>query len=156
MQTTDALFHGTVLLVDDDVDDRRILQAAFTREAPSIDFRAVPSSDAALAELKAMDEAGMERNILVISDLKMAGGTGIELLAKLRSDPAVCMVPFVIMSNSRSEADVRAAYTAGCNGYFIKPLSLTATREFVARLAGYWLSPNASVPVRVHAAARAS
>lgn len=74
---------------------------------------------------------------LVICDLKMPRLDGISLLVKLRGQGE--RVPVLICSGSARHDDIERAYAAGCNGYFVKPASLSEYRQLAKAIAAFWL-----------------
>ena len=83
---------------------------------------------------------------LVLLDLKMPRITGFEILLWIRKNPAHAQLPVIVLSGSQLEADVRNAYAAGANSYFVKPLGFDALVDLVKNVNGVWLS--AIGPVR--------
>ena len=51
------------------------------------------------------------------------------MLARLKADPALRMVPIIVLSGSRRQEDVDAAYEAGANAYLSKPLDFSELRR---------------------------
>lgn len=60
---------------------------------------------------------------LILLDVKMPKVTGLELLARLRSDPAIAAIAVVILSSSRHEKDMLEAHDLGADGYLLKPVT---------------------------------
>src|ERR1700694_2220767 len=58
---------------------------------------------------------------LVLLDLKMPKVDGMEVLRQIKSDPALKMIPVVVMTSSREEQDLLKSYELGVNAYVVKP-----------------------------------
>jgi CheY-like chemotaxis protein len=79
---------------------------------------------------------------LVLLDLKMPKVDGMEVLRKLKADPATQAVPVVVMTSSNEETDVIASYHLGVNSYIVKPVQFEAFVETVAKIGLYWVLTN--------------
>jgi CheY-like chemotaxis protein len=58
---------------------------------------------------------------LVISDVRMPGMNGIELLRAIKSNPRLSHIPVVLMSSGDMELEAREA---GCSAFVAKPFSV--------------------------------
>jgi len=79
---------------------------------------------------------------LVLLDLKMPKVDGIEVLRRMKSEPATKAVPVVIMTSSNEERDVAESYGLGVNSYVVKPIDFSAFVDTVARIGTYWVLTN--------------
>ena len=84
-------------------------------------MRRYASGEDALAGLL---EGSDTRPALIILDLNLPGIRGMEVLAALKGDPRVRMVPVIVLSGSSREEDIDAAYAAGANAYLSKAAGL--------------------------------
>lgn len=79
---------------------------------------------------------------LVLLDIKMPKVDGIEVLRRLKADPATREVPVVVMTSSNEEQDVIDSYRLGVNSYIVKPVQFDAFLETVAGIGLYWVITN--------------
>jgi CheY-like chemotaxis protein len=89
---------------------------------------------------------GSVRPALIVLDLNLPGVRGLEVLARLKGEPAVRAVPIVVLSGSAREEDISEAYDAGANAYVSKPLDFAELRRTVRSLHDFWR--NAELPGR--------
>lgn len=71
---------------------------------------------------------------LVLLDMNLPGRSGLEVLATLRSNPALERVPVVALTAHAMRGDRERFLEAGCSGYIPKPI---ATATFLAAVEGY-------------------
>ncbi len=83
----------------------------------------------------------------ILLDLKMPKITGIEVLRRLKSDPATKSIPVVVLTSSNEDPDVATCYELGANSYIVKPVGFENFTSAVAQLGFYWLLLN-QPPVR--------
>ena len=79
---------------------------------------------------------------VVLLDLKLPKVDGLEVLRTLRQNDATRSVPVVIVTSSREDPDIKAAYAVGANSYVVKPVDFDAFSEAVSSLGLYWLLVN--------------
>ena len=64
------------------------------------------------------------------------------MLREARNDPVWKQVPFVVLTTSRENNDIEAAYQLGVNSYVVKPVDFLAFTEVVRTIKVYWLLTN--------------
>ncbi|BDU78453.1 response regulator [Mesoterricola sediminis] len=74
-----------------------------------------------------------ERCILLL-DINMPRVDGIEVLRRLKADPATRTTPVIMLTTTDDPAEVALCYGAGCNLYLTKPRSFEAFSEALLRL----------------------
>lgn len=79
---------------------------------------------------------------LILLDLKLPKVSGLEVLAKVKSDPKTRILPIVVLTSSQEESDMVASYKLGVNSYIIKPVDFDKFTEAVGDLGLYWLLIN--------------
>jgi CheY-like chemotaxis protein len=80
--------------------------------------------------------------ILVLLDLRLPKVDGIEVLRQARQHPVWKRVPIVVLTTSRENKDVKAAYELGVNSYIVKPVDFLSFAEVVKTIKVYWLLTN--------------
>jgi two-component system response regulator len=79
---------------------------------------------------------------VVLLDLKLPKIDGLEVLRVIRQNDATRYIPVVIVTSSREDPDIKAAYAIGANSYVVKPVDFDAFSEAVSKLGLYWLLVN--------------
>lgn len=74
----------------------------------------------------ALDAIGLRRADLILLDHDLPDMSGVALLRKMRGDPAMAMIPVLMLSGHHGERDRLAAMDAGAAGYMTKPFQADA------------------------------
>lgn len=115
------------LIVDDSPAVRGQLTAV--RNRMGVDADSAASAQDALAAL------ARQRYEIAFVDVMMPGVDGFGLTRRIKRDRALRAMPVVILTSRSSPLDLLRGALAGCNCYLVKPVSLQALRQTVARLA---------------------
>src|SRR5262245_18321794 len=76
--------------------------------------------------------------ILGLLDLRMPKVDGMELLRHARNHSVWKQVPIVVLTTSRENKDIEAAYQLGVSSYIVKPVEFVAFAEVVKTIKIYW------------------
>lgn len=117
-----------VLLVDDDPELRAILELALTG-LPGVALTPAESGEQALALARSSPAD------LLLTDYKMDGMTGLQLLLELRRENLVPRLGSVMLSGDDDETLPERAKAAGAREFWRKPVSPAKLRRFVSELA---------------------
>ncbi len=85
---------------------------------------------------EALDALGKTKFDLIISDWNMDGISGLDLLNKIRGNPVIKALPFIMATGQKDKALVMAAKEAGANNYIVKPFSAADLRKRVEAVLG--------------------
>lgn len=132
----------TVLLADDDPDDR-----AFTIEACrecrfANDIAAVADGEELMEYLRGTGAHSARTDranpALILLDLRMPRMDGFEVLQALKSDPQFQSIPVVVLTTSAAEEDIVRSYSLGVNSFITKPVTFDGLVQAVRTLGRYW------------------
>jgi CheY-like chemotaxis protein len=133
----------TILMADDDADDRDMARDAFAESHLANDLRFVEDGVELIDYLKQRgkyaDPARAPRPGVILLDLNMPKKDGREALAEIKTDPAVQDIPVIILTTSKEEEDILRSYQLHANSYITKPVTFEALVQVVAELGKYWL-----------------
>lgn len=108
----------TILLVDDDEDDR-ILFVEAAREVDST-ITCLPASDG-MEALALLRDGRREIPDFIFLDLRMPGLTGEEILIEIKREPRLAAVPVVVYTTSRDERESARLKRLGATHFMSKP-----------------------------------
>lgn len=87
---------------------------------------------------------------VILLDLKMPRVDGLEALQQIRADPALRMLPIVILTSSREESDLVKGYELGANAYVVKPVDFDQFISAISQLGVFWGLINEPPPSLSH------
>lgn len=136
---------GCVLLADDSATDAELTTRALGLGGVGGNVVWVQDGAAALDYLLcqgsyAQRQPGNPR--LMLLDLHMPKVDGLDVLARIKSDPQLRSIPVVIMSSSDEESDMARSYAKQANSYIVKPVDFQRFTDQVALLGQYWMKVN--------------
>ena len=144
----------TLLMAEDDEDDRALTAAALKRCLIN-DIRFVVDGEDLMNYLRgqgayAPGGTPAPRPGLILLDLNMPKKDGREALAEIKSDPALRQIPVVALTTSRAEEDIVRTYDLGVNSFISKPVTFEGLAAVTQTLAGYWFELVALPPGNGH------
>ncbi len=130
-----------VLLVEDSPGDVRLTQEAFRNADKSIHLHVAVDGVEAMAFLKREGaHADAPRPDLILLDLNLPKMDGREVLAHIKEDESLKLIPTVILTTSDAEADIVKSYQLQANCYLNKPVQLDAFENLVRSINDFWLT----------------
>lgn len=132
----------TILLADDDPDDRLLTHEALQENKVLNDFRSVEDGEELADYLfrrgKFKDPAQSPRPGLILLDLNMPRKDGREALREIKNDPDLRKIPVVVLTTSQAEDDICRTYDLGVNSYITKPVTYESLVSVMKELVKYW------------------
>lgn len=140
----DASRPVTILMAEDDPDDRLMTEQALRQNRLVNDLRFVEDGQELMSYLR---REGSYRDApqraprpgLILLDLNMPRKDGREALKEIKADPDLRRIPVLVLTTSRAEEDVVRSYDLGVNSFITKPVSFEALVEVMKVIGFYWL-----------------
>lgn len=147
METTVRL-----LVAEDDDADARIVLLALRAAGFGDDVLTVADGKEVLDYLYRRGAAADRSPLcpaLVLLDLKMPRVDGFGVLAAVKADSALRVIPIVVLTSSCEARDLAQAYALGADGYVVKPMGFDACAASLAAVCRFWLDVNEAPPACV-------
>jgi chemotaxis family two-component system response regulator Rcp1 len=131
----------TVLLVEDSPGDVRLTREVFRDSVQPIHLQVACDGVEALAYLRREGvHADAARPDLILLDLNLPRMDGREVLAQIKEDSNLRMIPTVILTTSEAEADIVKSYQLQANCYLSKPVQFDEFAALVRSINDFWLT----------------
>ncbi|HEX5305040.1 MAG TPA: response regulator [Dyella sp.] len=134
--------HGslTILVAEDDADDRVLLADAFADSGVVVSLDFVTDGVELMERLARRDaDANLGLPDLVLLDLNMPRMDGREALRAIREHERLRHLPVIILTTSNAELDIRVSYQLGANSYVTKPRRFDELTAVLRSLERYWM-----------------
>ncbi|MBD0332413.1 MAG: response regulator [Chitinophagaceae bacterium] len=127
----------SILIVDDDADDREIIRDAFMTNNNHSDYVFLESGDALMEYLELNSRVIFPS--LILLDLNMPGKDGREALKEIKSNEQYRSIPTVVFTTSSSQRDKETSYNLGANCFVTKPDTFHKLVEITSSITKLWL-----------------
>lgn len=139
----------TIILADDDEDDRLLAQDAMEAAGATYQCHTVCDGQELLDYLRCEGKykTSVVRDMpsVILLDLNMPILDGRETLKLLKEDPILSNIPVVILSTSGEEEDISEGYSLGASSYMVKPTDFSTLVDMMKCFNQYWFDC-ASIP----------
>jgi CheY-like chemotaxis protein len=138
---------AVILIAEDDMDDRFLLQTAFTENGTEEQLEFLTNGVEVIEFLHAAaskDDDGAYPGLIML-DLNMPKKNGKEVLLEIKQHAVFKKIPVIVYTTTSNELEVKKCYELGANAYIVKPISFESLLGVVDSIRTYWLS-TASIP----------
>lgn len=132
----------TILMADDDPDDRMLTKEAFEEARLVNQLHFVEDGEELLDYL---NRSGRFKTLartplpnLILLDLNMPRKDGREALQEIKADPLLRRIPIVVLTTSKAEEDILRTYDLGVSSFIVKPVTFKSLVELMKTLSRYW------------------
>ncbi len=130
-----------VLLVVDDEGDVLMTREAFEYHRINNRLHVVSDGDQALQFLRRTGPfTDAPRPGLILLDVNLPRRSGLEVLAELKQDPELLVIPVVMLTTSRAEEDVLRSYSLHANAFVTKPVDFEQFIEAIRQIDNFFLT----------------
>lgn len=141
-RSLENLQEATILLADDDPDDRLMAADALEEAQVSNPLVCVEDGEELLSYLSGAGEYAEDPPplpALILLDLNMPRVDGRQALATIKQDPTLKRIPVIVLTTSEADEDISETYDLGVNSFITKPVSFNGLVEVMRSLRQYWL-----------------
>ena len=130
-----------VLLVEDNPGDVRLTMEVLKEEKMLLHVSVVGDGEEALAFLRKEDKyASAAQPDLILLDLNLPKKDGREVLAEIKGDPHLMLIPVVVLTTSTAEQDILKTYELHANCYIKKPVDFEQFTRVVKLIEDFWFT----------------
>lgn len=133
----------TILMADDDEDDRDLTREALQNSRLANEMRFVVDGQDLMDYLRrggryAGPDADAPRPGIILLDLNMPKKDGREALAEIKADSSLRSIPVVVLTTSKDEEDVFRTYDLGVSSFITKPVTFAGLVDVMKTWQRYW------------------
>ena len=132
----------TILVAEDDEDDRLLMQEALEENRLANDLHFVEDGEELMEYLqqrgKYSDPKSAPRPSLILLDLNMPRKDGREALKEIKEDPNLRKIPIVVLTTSKAEEDILRTYDLGVSSFIAKPVVFDSMVQIMKMIGTYW------------------
>ena len=132
----------TILMADDDADDRMMAEEALEEARLVNDLRFVVDGQELMEYLRHQGKYAESKNAprpgLILLDLNMPRKDGRKALEEIKADPDLKRIPVVVLTTSKAEEDIFRSYDLGVSSFITKPVSFEGLVDLMKALGTYW------------------
>jgi len=132
----------TILLADDDADDRMMASDALEESRLANDLRCVEDGEELMDYLHRRGKYAAPNDAprpgLILLDLNMPRKDGREALKEIKAQPELRSIPVVVLTTSQAEEDIYRTYDLGVNSFITKPVNFESLVAVMKALGKYW------------------
>jgi CheY-like chemotaxis protein len=130
-----------VLLVEDDEGDALMTREAFEYYKIRNTLHVVTDGEKALQFVRRTGEyKDAPRPGLILMDLNLPRRDGLEVLAELKQDPDLRVIPVVILTTSQAEEDILRSYSLHANAYVSKPVDFERFIDVIRQIDSFFIT----------------
>ena len=136
-----------ILVAEDDIDDKFMLQTIFEDSGKSDLLEFVENG---LELINYLDHINKNEDTLfyphfILLDLNMPKMDGRQALKELKNHSAYKKIPVIIFSTTKNETEINRCYELGANSYIVKPYNYKDLTQIMDTVNSYWLK-TAEIP----------
>lgn len=132
----------SIVMIEDDEGHARLIERNIRRAGVNNQITSFRNGTDALNYLLGADGSGEEsaqRSMLILLDLNLPDMTGVDILAKVKSNVHTKRSPVIILTTTDDEREIKRCYDLGANVYITKPVNYESFANAIQQL-GLFLS----------------
>jgi len=132
----------TILIADDDPEDRMLAAEALKESRLANDVRFVEDGEELVDYLtyrgRFANPDDAPRPGVILLDLNMPRKDGREALREIKANAELRRIPIIVLTTSKAEIDIYRSYDLGVNSFIVKPVTFDSLVEVMHVIGRYW------------------
>ena len=137
----EALRRIEILLVEDNPGDARLTMEALKEGKIHNNLHIAGDGVEAMEFLRRQKKySGVPRPDIILLDLNLPKKSGMDVLAEIKNDPDLKIIPIVVLTTSSAEQDIINTYNLHANCYITKPVDLDQFIKVIKTVKDFWFT----------------
>jgi len=138
------LISASIVVVEDSDEDfeafNRVINEVGTLDLSIV--RCLDGDDALdyFQQSKSASNSGQSLPDVILLDLNLPGTDGREVIAELKLDQELKMIPIVVLTTSSNPQDVETCYRSGVNSYMLKAMDINQFKTSMRQFLDFWFN----------------
>lgn len=135
----------TVLIVDDDLIDRKMMTRAFNEANIQSKLTILDGGKKAIEYVSKSVSSSPDGDLgeynvpsIIFLDLNMPEINGLEVLESIKKIKESAHIPVILFTSSADENDIRKTYDLGACSFVVKPLEYSSLVSQMKKICDYW------------------
>ena len=127
----------TIIMIEDDEGHARLIERNIRRSGVNNEIVSFTNGTSAIKHLFGSDGTGLAQKgnaLLILLDLNLPDMSGIDILAKVKSDEKLKLAPVVVLTTTDDKVEIQRCYDLGCNVYITKPVNYENFADAIRQL----------------------
>jgi CheY-like chemotaxis protein len=115
-----------IVMIEDDEGHARLIEKNIRRAGVNNPISPFSNGTEAVRFLFGADGTGLAnkgRPLLILLDLNLPDMTGVDILARVKSNEHLKRIPVVVLTTTDDAVEIQRCYDLGCNVYITKPVN---------------------------------
>jgi CheY-like chemotaxis protein len=121
-----------IIIAEDDQMEQGFIREGFEQSGHFEVISIEPNGHKLVGKLETLAKQSLPD--VILSDINMPLMTGLEALVKVKNNPTLADIPFVIFSTSKEESTEKACYNLGADKFLLKPSTFNDYKKFALNL----------------------
>ena len=127
----------TIIMIEDDEGHARLIEKNIRRAGVNNEIMPFTNGTSALDHLFGADGSGTVsagRQLLILLDLNLPDMTGVDILARIKSNEHLKRSPVVVLTTTDDSREIQRCYDLGANVYITKPVNYEGFANAIRQL----------------------
>jgi CheY-like chemotaxis protein len=121
-----------IIIAEDDQTEQTFIREGFKKSGLFDVMSIQPDGHKLVKTLEKLDKSSLPD--VILSDINMPLMNGLEALVKIKKNPALAAIPFIIFSTSKESTTETKCYNLGADKFMVKPANFNDYQKFAMQL----------------------
>ncbi len=121
-----------IIIAEDDRAEQEFIRQGFEKSGRFDIVSIEPNGHKLIGTLENLEKDALPD--VILSDINMPLMTGLEALVRVKKNPELSKIPFILFSTSKEESTAKTCYSLGADNFLVKPANFNDYENFARQL----------------------